>query len=124
MEFIGLALITENVPRLVAFYERVFGVTSEGNDTHATLALKGVNLAIYDKGASVSDMKFAYPEGSGCGYTTLMFSVGNAEAEYEKIKKLNLPLMTEPTDYPWGTRAFHFRDPDGNIVDFVERRKR
>ncbi len=128
MQFIGLALITDDVPRLAAFYGSVFGVTPEGDSVHATLALPGLGLAIYSREASIRDMKFTYPERAGtgaanAGHATLMFSVESADAEFAKIKRLNLPVMTEPTDYPWGTRAFHFRDPDGNIVGFAERRK-
>ena len=66
-------------------------------------------------------MKFSYPANASCGYTTLMFLVENADAEYEKLQQLNISFITSPTVYPWGTKAFHFRDPDGNIIDFVER---
>lgn len=128
MQFIGLALITENVPALAAFYERVFDVKPEGDDVHSSLALPGVNLAIYSKEASIRDMHFTYPETAdgkpaNAGHTTLMFSVESADSEYSRITALGIPAMTEPTVYPWGAKAFHFRDSDGNIVDFVERRK-
>ncbi len=120
MTFIGLSLITENVPRLVAFYERLFGVRAEGDDVHATLALPGLNLALYSREASIRDMSFTYPPGSGSGHTVLMFSVESADAEFDRVKSLGIPVMTEPTVYPWGAKAFHFRDPDGTVVDFVE----
>jgi len=133
MRFIGLALITEDVPRLAAFYGRAFGVKPEGDAVHSTLALPGLNLAIYSKEASIRDMKFSYPErarpdGKGDspdnpGTATLMFAVDNVDGEYQRIKALGIPVMTEPTAYPWGSKAFHFRDSDGNIVDFVEPRK-
>jgi len=122
MHFIGLSLITENVPRLAAFYERIFGVKAEGDAVHSTLALPGLNLAVYSREASIRDMRFAYPEGAGSGYSVLMFSVDDADTDYRRIRALGIPTMTEPTVYPWGAKAFHFRDPDGNIVDFVEPR--
>lgn len=59
MHFIGLSLITDNVPRLAAFYERVFGVKAEGDAVHSTLALPGLNLAVYSREASIRDMRFA-----------------------------------------------------------------
>ena len=116
-----MSLITENVSSLVAFYEKVFRVKAEGDAIHSTLHLDGLSLAIYSKQASMDDMKFSYPVGAGRGYTTLMFLVDSADGEYEKLRHENISFMTRPTAYPWGTKAFHFRDPDGNIIDFVER---
>lgn len=122
MNFIGLSLITEDVRRLVSFYERLFGVKAEGDDVHSSLSLPGLSLAIYSKRASISDMGFSYPANAGAGYATLMFLVDDAGAEYARIRDWPIRFLTTPTDYPWGTRAFHFADPDGNIVDFVQRK--
>lgn len=122
MKFIGLSLITDDVRRLASFYERLFGARAEGDDVHSSLALPGLSLSIYSKRASIADMGFSYPDGAGAGHTTLMFLVDDADAEYARIKGDGIRFLTAPTDYPWGTRAFHFTDPDGNIVDFVERR--
>ena len=41
-------------------------------------ALPGLNLAVYSREASIRDMRFAYPEGAGSGYSVLMFSVDDA----------------------------------------------
>jgi hypothetical protein len=54
MEFLGLALITENVPKLVSFYEKIFRVKAEGNEIHSTLKLTGLVLSIYSKEASIN----------------------------------------------------------------------
>jgi predicted enzyme related to lactoylglutathione lyase len=121
MEFIGLSLITENVTLLVDFYEKVFLVHADGDSIHSTLSIKGLSLSIYSKQASISDMKFSYLDNANAGYTTLMFLVENVDHEYEKLKTLKVDIITIPTEYPWGTKAFHFRDPDGNIIDFVQR---
>jgi predicted enzyme related to lactoylglutathione lyase len=116
-----MSLITENVPALAVFYERVFGVKPEGDAIHCTFNLEGLSLAIYSRQASIDDMKFSYPAGANYGYTTLMFLVENVDEEYRKLQHENIVFITRPTEYPWGTKAFHFRDPDGNIIDFVER---
>jgi len=122
MNFIGLSLITEDVSRLVSFYERLFSVKADGDDVHSALLLPGLSLSIYSRRASISDMGFSYPSNAGAGYTTLMFLVDDADAEYARIKDGGIHFLTTPTDYPWGTRAFHFTDPEGNIVCFVERK--
>jgi len=124
MEFLGLALITENVPKLVSFYEKIFRVKAEGNEIHSTLQLNGLVLSIYSKEASINDMGFSYHENANYGHTTLMFLVKSVDDEYSLLKDEDIDFITVPTEYPWNTKAFHFRDPDGNIIDFVERLKK
>jgi uncharacterized glyoxalase superfamily protein PhnB len=121
MKFIGLSLITDNVSKLVKFYEMIFGVKSNGDQIHSTLHIYGLDLAIYSKNASIDDMKFIYRNDANYGYTTLMFLVENIDLEYNRLLNKNIEFITKPTLYPWGTKAFHFRDPDGNIIDFVEK---
>jgi catechol 2,3-dioxygenase-like lactoylglutathione lyase family enzyme len=47
-----------------------------------------------------------------------MFEVEDVDAEYERLKALDVEFVMLPTTHPWGARSFWFRDPDGNIVDF------
>jgi uncharacterized glyoxalase superfamily protein PhnB len=57
-------------------------------------------------------------QGAGYGSFTTMFEVKDVDAEYERIKALNVEFVMLPTTHPWGARSFWFRDPDGNIIDF------
>jgi uncharacterized glyoxalase superfamily protein PhnB len=34
---------------------------------------------------------------------------------------MGIKMVKPPQTHPWGARAFWFRDPDGNIVDFFSR---
>ncbi|GAK54416.1 glyoxalase/bleomycin resistance protein/dioxygenase [Candidatus Moduliflexus flocculans] len=121
MEFCGICIITENVPRLATFYQNILHATAVGNDVHVEIATDMNSLAIYSKSAAINDMKFDLSSCWGIGNITLMFRVDDVDAEYERIKAYVSEFMTSPTTYLWGTRAFHFRDPDGNIVDFFSR---
>jgi predicted enzyme related to lactoylglutathione lyase len=48
----------------------------------------------------------------------LVFNAEDIDAIARKLKKLGAHLLTEPKDYPdWGIRAFHVRDPDGNLIE-------
>jgi len=118
MKLSGICLITDDVQRLVAFYTRVLRATSTGNEVHSEVEVQGSSFAIYSREAAVRDMKFSFPEKVGCGDTVLMFSVDDVDIEYERLKSQNVRFLTVPTTYPWGNRAVHFWDPDGNIVDF------
>lgn len=118
MEFIGICLITKNVLSLANFYSEVLGVVSEGNDTHMKLKNKGANIVIF----SAEGMESIVPNsmcGAGYGSFTITFQVKNVDEEYERLKALNIEFIKLPTTHPWGSRSMWFRDPDGNIVNFV-----
>jgi catechol 2,3-dioxygenase-like lactoylglutathione lyase family enzyme len=117
MKFVGICLITRNVPALADFYTRVLGVKADGDDTHVELHTEGAGMAIF----STQGMERMAPlsmQGAGCGSMTVMFEVKDADAEYERLKSLEVEFVMLPTTHPWGSRSFWFRDPDGNIVDF------
>ena len=118
MKLTGICLITEDVGRLSRFYQQVLHTTAEGDDTHTEIHVNGASLFIYAKTAAMHDMKFDFSTFSGSGNMTLMFRVDDVDQEYERIKGFDVDFITIPTKYPWGSRAVHFRDPDGNIVDF------
>ncbi len=117
MKLAGICLITKNVLVLVDFYTEVLGVKAEGNDVHAELDTDGAGIAIF----SIEGMEGMAPlstQGAGYGSFTTMFEVKDVDAEYERLKALNVEFVMLPTTHPWGARSFWFRDPDGNIVDF------
>jgi uncharacterized glyoxalase superfamily protein PhnB len=119
MIFAGeICLITENVPRLVEFYEKVLQTSSEGNEIHATLGIKGGTLAVYSKTAASNDMGINFDKFHGTGMFTFGFTVDNVDYEYERLKNLNIDInfVIVPSTHPWGARTMHFRDVDGNIV--------
>jgi catechol 2,3-dioxygenase-like lactoylglutathione lyase family enzyme len=117
MKFVGICLVTNNVPEMVDFYTKVLGVKAEGDDVHAVLDTDGAGIAIF----STEGMESMAPrsvQGAGCGNFTTMFEVEDVDAEYERLKALDVEFVMLPTTHPWGARSFWFRDPDGNIVDF------
>lgn len=118
MEFIGICLITRNVSALTEFYTKVLCVEAEGDNVHAELKTEGGNIAIF----SIDGMEGMAPnsmDGVGYGGFTVNFKVEDVDSEYERLKALGVEFVMLPTTHPWGTRSFWFRDPDGNIVNFV-----
>lgn len=118
MTFLGICIITDDVVSLSEFYINVLQATADVNDVHTEIIIKGAALSIYSRSAAEKDMSFNFEKYSGNGKVTLNFNVDDVDLEYERLKALGVEFITTPTTYPWGNRAVHFRDADGNIVGF------
>lgn len=119
----GICLITEDVLRLVKFYEMVLQAQAKGDEIHSEIEAGGGALAIYSKAAAIRDMGFNFDKYHGTGMFTFAFNFQSPEdvdREFERLKSLDIDIefIIPPTTHPWGARAMHFRDPDGNIVCF------
>lgn len=51
----------------------------------------------------------------------LALEVDDVDAEYERLKQSNAPVLTEPKTEPWGDRHFVLKDPNGMGVDIYMR---
>ena len=49
----------------------------------------------------------------------ITIEVENVDAEYERIKAMNIPIEVDLRDEPWGDRHFAVVDPNGIGVDVV-----
>jgi len=123
MKFVNsVCFISDNVRRLTEFYAKVLQLKFDDiNDTHVEIAVDGGGITLYSKTAAKQDMGFNFDGYSGTGMCKITFLVEDVDAEYERLKSLNMNIhfIAAPTTYPWGSRAMHFRDPDGNIVCFI-----
>lgn len=57
------------------------------------------------------------------GYAKAAFSVRDIVAEYDRLKKMNIDFMMEITeDKEFNTSYFIIRDPDKNLIQFIEQK--
>lgn len=119
MKLAGICLITKDVGRLRAFYENALGAQATGDDTHTEISTQGAGLAIFSE-EGMEGMAPGSTQGIGCGSVTLMFEIQGVDEAYARVHALGAGIVKPPQTHPWGSRAFWFRDPDGNIVDFYE----
>lgn len=117
--FTGICIITNDVTKLAQFYSKVLETRTEENEIHAFVETEGGSLAIYSKTAAEQDMGFEFDKYWGSGNMCLQFTVNDVDLEYQRLNKMGVKLVNKPKTYPWGSRSFQFRDPDGNIVTFV-----
>jgi len=118
MDFASNRVITDDVERLVSFYERVTGLTAQwGSDQFAQLAMPVGTLAV----ASTRTMELFGASAAHAGdnrSVLIEFRVDDADGEAGKLRELGVELVLEPTTQPWRNRSVLFRDPDGNLINF------
>ena len=115
---VNTCVITEDVKRLVAFYEPVLRQKAKwSGDDYAEFATGGGVLAIFSSAAQEKYMPGSAKAAANKSII-LEFEVSDVDAEYRRLQHLVQTWVNPPTTQPWGTRSFHFRDPDGNLVDF------
>ncbi len=122
MIFRDICIITKNVPETVRFYEAVLGTKAEGDHIHSVINAGGLGIAIYDQSDAESLMGFDFSD-AGTGLVTIGFDVEDADAEYERIRALNVNGITEPHLWPWGAKSFRFKDTEGNVIVLRSRPK-
>lgn len=113
-------LITENVDRLIAFYEPVLGIKAQrSGPDYAEFHTGTAVLAIFSAKAQEAYIPGSATAASNRGMI-LEFRVSDVDREYQRLQSLVKVWVKAPTTQPWGTRSVYFRDPDGNLVDFFE----
>lgn len=118
MMFTDMTLITEDVMKLVHFYEQLFGISIEKNEVHTQFEVGSLRITLYSQRAAESDMGFHFGQYNGTGKMTIGFNLEEIDNEVIKLKELGVEFVAGPRTYPWGAKAVHFRDPDGNIICF------
>jgi uncharacterized glyoxalase superfamily protein PhnB len=114
MKFTDVGFVTDDVPRLQAFYEAVFGGKAEGNKHHAQLTVDGMGLTFLAQ----KNTAFYYERMEGASNIILTFNTDDVDAKYQRLISLGAEVRCEPKTHPWGARSFQISDPDGNILNF------
>lgn len=117
MNFASVRIITDDLVRLVEFYEKVTGVSaSRPAPVFAEIVLPSCTLAI---GHSQTVQLFGDGSARAADNHTVIieFRVDDVDVEYTRLKSLVDEWVQEPTMMPWGNRSALFRDPDGNLVN-------
>ena len=114
--FASVRLITDDVERLTAFYERVTGVTADRpSPEFAELRTSRGTLAI---GSTRTVQLFGPGSASPAANSTAIveFLVDDVDALFTGLGD-TVDTVTPPTTMPWGNRSLLVRDPDGTLVN-------
>jgi predicted enzyme related to lactoylglutathione lyase len=117
MNLVSLRLITDDVDRLVAFYETITGITADRpNAEFAELRTPNGTLAIGStRTVAVFGPGSARPADNHSAIVE--FLVADVDALSAALAGGGIELLGEPRDLPWGNRSQLVRDPDGTLVN-------
>jgi predicted enzyme related to lactoylglutathione lyase len=117
MNFISTRIITDDVTRLVGFYERATGVQADwSGEDFAELRTPCATLAI----ASTRTVPLFAPGAArpADNHSVIIeFLVDDVDGVYQNLADFIEDFVNEPTTMPWGNRSLLLRDPDGNLVN-------
>jgi len=118
MDFVSTRIITDDIRRLVRFYEAVSGLPATWyTDDFAELATPSCTLAIGStRTMALFGADAARPAANHSAI--IEFRVADVDKEYEKLAQVIGEVVQPPTTQPWGNRSLLFRDPDGNLINF------
>ncbi|MEV8224621.1 VOC family protein [Streptomyces sp. NPDC079167] len=118
MNFVSVRVITDDIARLVDFYERATGVTADrATEDFAEIRTASATLAI----GSTRTVPLFSPGSAGPAENRsviLEFLVDDVDRVHENLTGVVENFVKEPTTMPWGNRSLLFRDPDDNLVNF------
>jgi predicted enzyme related to lactoylglutathione lyase len=118
MDFVSTRVITDDIKRLVRFYEEISGLSATWyTDDFAELKTPSCTLAIGSK--RTMDLFGAGAARPADNHSAILeFRVDDVDKEFEKLGKVIGDVVQLPTTQPWGNRSLLFRDPDGNLINF------
>ncbi len=120
MSFASVRIVTDDLDRLVAFYERVTGQRAERPaPVFAQFSGAGAVLAIAST-ATVAMLDGALVPGADHS-VVVEFEVDDVDAAFAALGSGPEDVVLGPTTMPWGNRSALVRDPDGNVVNLFSR---
>ena len=116
MNFVSTRIITDDIKRLVRFYERLGLTATWHTDDFAEISTPIATLAI---GSTRTMTLFAAGAAVGGQNRSVIieFQVADVDVVYEDLKSVVSEFVQQPTTQPWGNRSVLVRDPDGNLVN-------
>jgi lactoylglutathione lyase len=119
-----MTLFTQDVPRLVNFYERLgfretFRTPKQGTPAHVEVALDQFTIGISSVDAAINDHGLKVNLGGRPAGVALWTE--DVDRDYARLTAEGALSLSPPHDF-LSLRAAWVADPDGNPVNIIERR--
>jgi len=122
-----IAITVQDMERAVTFYRDLLGFEVLGQ----LLLNEGTFKLVYLQAGAARIELFAFTEegrrddtpdrNEDLGFKHVAFTVDDVDAVARRLKAHDVPFTVEPVDAPGGVRLAFFRDPDGNLLEIVDR---
>ena len=122
-----IAITVHDMERAVDFYRDVLGLEVLGQ----LLLNEGTFKLVYLQAGAGRIELFAFTEegrrsqtadrNEDPGFKHVAFGVDDVDAVAGRLKAKSVRFTVEPTDAPGGVRLAFFHDPDGNLLEIVDR---
>jgi predicted enzyme related to lactoylglutathione lyase len=120
VQLASVRVITEDLPRLVRFYEVLTGATPQYlTEDFVELVTPSATFALSSPDR-VAFITVDTPRGGANRSAIVEFLVEDTEAVYERLVTTfgdELDVVQPPTVMPWGNLSALIRDPDGALVN-------
>ena len=113
MNSIGeIALFTDDVGGVAAFYQRLVGAAPVAEwPGGALFAIGTAKLLVHERAAAMSD--------GPPNEDHFAVAVENLDGMCAALVEAGVTFLAEPRDFPWG-RSAYLRDPDGRLVELAQ----
>ena len=121
MKFWGTVLYVDDVPTVMDFYRRVFGLETRFYDEalqFAELETGSVPLAIasHQLGEMLMPGQYRRPEGGQPGGVEVAFITSDVPAAFAKVVEAGAVAVAEPKAMPWGATVAYVRSIEGTLI--------
>jgi lactoylglutathione lyase len=123
MEIDYIALFVADVDRSVAFYRDTLGFQFDKPvKNKGTEGLSGkLKIGIYDRMWLSKLFGDRYLQTVSGNTFLLSMTVDDLDTTYKHLQSLDAKITGEPTIMPWGQRLMFLEDPDGNLLEIVQK---
>ncbi|HWD63307.1 MAG TPA: VOC family protein [Humibacter sp.] len=117
MNLVSIRLITDDLDRLVAFYESITGIDAvRPAPVFAEIRTPNGTLAIGH--SSTADLFGPGSVRAADNHTAIIeFLVADVDAAFAALDGTFVEVVRPPSTMPWGNRSLLIRDPDGTLVN-------
>lgn len=119
---IGLAVL--NLPASLKFYEALGFKKTWENEKSCMVSLGPVVLFLFEtNNRKPAKIERQAPDlfNNPVGVDYVAFAVDNVDSYYDALTAKNITFALNPADQEWGARMAAVKDPDGNVLYFIQR---
>ena len=116
-----IALCAENVPSLIAWYQKIFQVELVKEGQAGPFFLRFPDGFLIEFVETAGDIPVV-PKDREKGFRHIALTVLSLEKMVEALKKEGVEVVDDLKTVPNGAKLFLFRDIEGNLIQLIERK--